>query len=155
MAKLFLLFTLVPIVELWLLIEIGSAIGAIPTIAVVLITGGLGAWLARREGVRAMVEINASMARGEMPAGALLDGFTIFAGGALLLTPGVLTDFVGIALLAPPSRAVIQRWILAWVKRRIDLGAVVVSQGVVVDPPNPAPRRPADEARIIDQRFDK
>lgn len=152
MAKLFILFTVIPIIEVWLLIEIGSAIGGLPTVGLILATGAAGAWLARREGIRALMELNAAISRGEIPGRALLDAVCVFAGGALLLTPGVVTDVVGLLLLLPPSRSLIQGGILGWLARRIEEGAVVVAQQVEVrqyhDGSGPGP------SQVIDQTLD-
>jgi UPF0716 protein FxsA len=151
MAKLFILFTITPIVELWLLIEIGGVIGGLPTIGLVLGTGAAGAWLARREGIRAFIEFNAAANRGEIPGRAMLDAVCVFAGGALLLTPGVVTDVIGFLLLVPPSRRLIQAGILKWLARRIEEGAVVMAQQVeVTQHPNGPQPRPSDPL-VVDQ----
>lgn len=115
-ARLLLLFTLVPIIELALLIWVGQRIGTWPTVGIVLATGLLGAWLARREGVRAWREVRGAVGGGRMPAEAMLQALLILVGGTLLLTPGVLTDLLGFALLLPPSRAGIARI----VRRRLE-----------------------------------
>ena len=98
-SLLFMLFVGVPLVELWLLLQVGERVGAGPTIALVIGTGIVGANLARREGMRTIEKINAAMAKGQMPHEALLDGLAIFLGGTLLLTPGILTDVLGFSLL--------------------------------------------------------
>jgi UPF0716 protein FxsA len=106
-GKLLLLFTLVPIIELALLIQVGQWIGMWPTLAIILITALIGAWLARREGTRAWSNVRRALAAGQLPGEALLHGLLVFTGGALLLTPGVLTDVLGLSLLAPPTRTLI------------------------------------------------
>jgi UPF0716 protein FxsA len=118
-GRLLLLFTLVPIVELVLLIRIAQWIGTVPTITHILITGVIGAWLARREGTRTWREIRATMARGQMPGEILLHGLLVFGGGALLLTPGILTDVAGLALLVPPSRNALVRQLRRRLERRV------------------------------------
>jgi UPF0716 protein FxsA len=120
LGRLLLLFTIVPIVELALLIRVGQWIGTLPTIGIILVTGLLGAWLARREGVRTWREVRATMARGEMPGEILLHGLLVFGGGALLLTPGVLTDLLGLALLAPQTRTGLVRHL----RRRLERHAM-------------------------------
>lgn len=125
LGRLFLLFTVVPIVELYLLIQIGGVIGSLPTIGIVVATGAIGAWLARREGRRAMEEIQASMQRGELPDDALLSGLMVLVGGVLLITPGVMTDFVGMSLLIPPMRRLIARS----VRKRLGARMQVMSLG--------------------------
>jgi UPF0716 protein FxsA len=117
LARLFLLFTIVPIVELALLIQVGRWIGTLPTIGFVVATAALGAWLARREGLRAWRRVRSELASGQMPASPMLNGLAVFFGGTLLLTPGVLTDFLGLALLAPPTRAILIRGL----KRRLEV----------------------------------
>jgi UPF0716 protein FxsA len=107
LGKLFLLFTLVPILELILLLQVGQWIGTWPTIGIIVVTALVGAWLARREGIRAWRNVQSTLAAAQMPGEALLHGMLIFSGGALLLTPGVLTDVLGLALLAPPTRTAI------------------------------------------------
>jgi UPF0716 protein FxsA len=145
-ARLFLLFTLVPVIELWLLIEIGSRVGAIPTIAVVVITGMLGAWLARREGLRAMRGLQEAMARGEMPANQVVVGFLIVVGGDFLVTPGVLTDVVGFALLIPLSRARIKKWVVRYIEGRVAHQATVVTSSAPLGQANSMPESPVVDA---------
>jgi UPF0716 protein FxsA len=109
MGKLFLLFTLIPLIELALLIKIGQVIDLGPTIALVLITGVVGAFLARLEGLRTFTRIRSELFQGRMPADSLIDAMLILAAGILLVTPGVLTDAVGLLLLLPPTRALVRR----------------------------------------------
>lgn len=110
LARLILLFTLVPAVDLVLLIWIGRRIGTAPTLALILVTGLLGGWLARREGMRAWRQVRGALAAGQVPGDALLRGLFVFVGGALLIAPGVITDLVGLVLLAPPvQRAAVRR----------------------------------------------
>ena len=107
-GRLFLLFTVVPALELILLIEVGGAIGTQRTIAIIIITGILGAYLSKREGVRVWTKVQEKLAQGIMPGNELVDALLIFGAGALLLTPGFLTDLTGFALLVPPVRAAIR-----------------------------------------------
>ena len=109
LGKLFLLFTLVPVLELYLLIAVGGAIGAPATIGLVLATGLLGAVLAKREGMRVLRAWQEAMARGQIPEEGLASSLLVLVGGVLLVTPGVLTDVVGLALLAPPTRRALAR----------------------------------------------
>jgi len=103
-VRLAMLFILVPLVELYVLIQLGSHVGVEITIGIVVITGLIGAWLARMQGIKVLREVRASLARGEMPADAIVDGLLILLAGAVLLTPGVLTDALGFALLVPAGR---------------------------------------------------
>ena len=99
--KLFLLFTLIPIIELMILIDLGSSIGLAPTLGVVILTGALGAWAARTQGFYVVSRIQAEMAEGRLPGAEMVEGAMVLVGGVLLLTPGLLTDAAGFALMAP------------------------------------------------------
>ncbi|MCA9240192.1 MAG: FxsA family protein [Planctomycetales bacterium] len=105
---LLLLFTVVPLVEFSLLVRIHDHIGLFWTILLVLGTGVLGASLAKRQGVLTLLKIRGQMAEGHVPGDALVDGFLILVAGALLITPGVMTDAVGFSLLVPPLRSLIK-----------------------------------------------
>ncbi len=130
LGRLFLLFVVVPILELVLLIQLGRVVGLLPTVGLVLLTGATGAWLARTEGVRVLFRFQNKLAGGQLPGQALFDGLCVLVGGAFLLTPGVLTDFAGFALLLPFSRRWIQRWMKRSLERQIAQGTVrVVSFG--------------------------
>lgn len=104
-GRLFLLFTLVPLVELMLLIEVGERIGALPTVALVVLTGVAGASLARHEGAHAWREVRGELGRGRIPGRELLSALLVLLAGALLVTPGVLTDAAGLLVLLRPVRA--------------------------------------------------
>lgn len=107
-ARLFLLFLTVPLIELFLFLLIGQKIGILPTFAIILLTGVLGAALARSQGLRTIAQYRESIARGRLPHEAILDGLLILVAGALLLTPGFLTDTIGFLLLAPAVRRVVR-----------------------------------------------
>lgn len=126
MGRLFLLFTVVPLVELYLLISIGRLLGPGPTIALVLITGALGAWFARLEGARVIRRWQEAMARQQLPKDGVIDGFLIFIGGVMLITPGILTDIAGLSMVMPPSRRLIAGFVRRWVERQIATGRVQV-----------------------------
>ncbi|UCF48845.1 MAG: FxsA family protein [Myxococcales bacterium] len=126
MARLFLLFTVVPLVELYLLIAIGRALGPMPTIGLVLLTGALGAWFARLEGARVIRRWQEAMARQQLPKDGVIDGFLIFVGGLMLITPGILTDIAGLSMVVPPTRRVIAGLVRAWFERQIAAGRVQV-----------------------------
>jgi len=104
LLKLFLCFTLIPVLELYLLIKIGSVIGGFNTILLVILTGFTGAWLARMEGMNTMMKLRMNLQQGLMPAEELIDAVIIFAAGVVLLTPGLITDIFGLALLWPVTR---------------------------------------------------
>jgi UPF0716 protein FxsA len=116
LGKLLLLFTVVPVVELYLLITIGQSLGPGPTIGLVLVTGLLGASLAKREGARVLRNWQGAMARGEIPEEGVVSSVLVLVGGVLLVTPGVVTDLTGLLLLAPWSR----RLVAATLRKRLE-----------------------------------
>ena len=113
MRFLLLLFIVVPVVEMWLLIEVGSIIGAFPTIALVLLTAMIGLALLRREGLSTLMRGNRKLDRGELPAQEMLEGLVLAVSGALLLTPGFFTDFVGFLGLIPLTRQLLVKRLVA------------------------------------------
>lgn len=102
--KLFLCFTLIPLVELYLLIQIGTVIGGLNTLFLVILTGLAGTWLARLEGMNTLFRLRMNLQQGLMPAEELLDAFIIFVAGIMLITPGFITDLFGLLLLWPLTR---------------------------------------------------
>lgn len=124
--KLLIIFTFIPILELYLLIEAGRLIGTAPTILLIFLTGVAGAWLARSQGVAVIQRIQAEMAKGQMPAGSLLDGALIMAGGLLLLTPGFCTDLLGFSCLAPFTRIFWRRLLATWLERQMERGNLTI-----------------------------
>lgn len=110
---LFLAFLLVPLIEIALFVQIGGAIGLWPTLAIVVITAVLGTWLVRSQGQQALARLSASFTDLRDPTQPLADGAMILFAGALLLTPGFFTDAVGFALLLPPVRLAVYRWLAA------------------------------------------
>ncbi len=111
LLKLFLAFTLIPLLELYILIKIGTYLGALNAIMLVLLTGILGAYLAKSEGYRTVAKIRESLSNGVLPAEEMIDALLIFIAGVLLLTPGILTDLSGILLLIPFTRKHFKRWL--------------------------------------------
>lgn len=109
MALLALLFLVVPLVELYLIIQVGQAIGALNTIGLLLLDSLVGGWLMKREGLAVIRRLQAQLAAGHAPGKEIVDAFLILFGGALMLTPGFATDLLGMALLLPPVRAVVRR----------------------------------------------
>ena len=126
LGRLALLFVVVPILELVLLIQLGQYVGLVPTLLLVVATGVGGAILARAEGVRVFFQFQRELAAGKLPGQSALDGISVLIGGAFLLTPGVLTDFVGFSLLFPPSRRWIQRRVRAYLEKQITDGSIRV-----------------------------
>ena len=125
---LFLLFIGVPLLELFILIQVGQWVGFWPTVGLVVITGMAGAALARMEGLRTVWKIRGELARGRLPGGALLDGFVILLGGGLLLTPGIMTDLVGLSFLFPPTRRLLVTQLRKSLERRLKSGAIRITQ---------------------------
>lgn len=111
---LFLLFLAVPVAEIYLLIQVGQRIGALPTVGLVVGTAVLGAALLRHQGISTLMKAREMMDRGELPAMQLLEGLFLVVGGALLLTPGFVTDAVGFLCLVPALR----RWVIGQVIAR-------------------------------------
>ena len=110
-GKLFLLFALVPVAEIYVLVTVGGVIGVFPTIALVLLTALVGAHLARMQGLSTMLRIRENLDKGFMPAEELLDALLIFLAGMALLTPGFLTDLCGLLILLPATRNIFKRWL--------------------------------------------
>jgi len=127
LLKLFLAFTLVPFVEIYILIKIGSYIGALNTVVVVILTGLLGALLARYQGLRTALRVRESLQRGEIPGSEMLDALLILLAGIVLLTPGFLTDAAGIMLLVPRTRSLCKQWIRRKLTRWINQRRVNIS----------------------------
>ena len=121
MAVLALLFLVVPLLELFVIIQVGQAIGAMNTVGILLLDSIIGGWLMKREGLAALRRFQAKLSSGQLPENELIDGFCILFGGALMLTPGFLSDILGIVLLLPPVRAVIRPVVKRQVGKRIVL----------------------------------
>jgi UPF0716 protein FxsA len=126
LLRLFLIFAIVPVIEVWLLITVGRVIGPLPTVAILLAISLAGAWLARSQGFRVIVAIRDELAAGRLPAAHLFDGALILAGGILLLTPGFFTDFIGLYFLIPVTRTLLKRWLRNWLERRLRQGSFVI-----------------------------
>lgn len=177
LGRLFLLFTLLPLAELYLLVTIGGYVGVLPTLALVAVTGVLGAALARREGRRALEQYQAAMSKGQLPEDGIVSGLLILVGGILLIAPGVLTDVAGLALMIPPLRRAVARVVKRRVQARISSGDIQVmhigaagmggfgpfadgdgrSRGSVVDvevvePPPAKPESKSDSGALEHQR---
>ncbi len=116
---LFALFVVVPFVELYVILQIGREIGALWTIALLIVMSVVGAALVKREGFGVLRRAQARMNAGQMPGRELVDGVLILFAGALMLTPGFLTDVFGILLLLPPSRAAIRAAAIRALRKRV------------------------------------
>lgn len=124
LIKLILIFTIVPFIELSILIELGAYIGTLNTIMVVVVTGIIGAFMARIAGLSVLFKIQENLRAGIFPKDEIFDGILILIGGAFLLTPGLLTDAVGFLLLLPLGREAVKRWLKEVVKKRLDRGEI-------------------------------
>jgi UPF0716 protein FxsA len=124
--KLFVAFAVLPVLEIYVLIQVGTNIGAANTVLLVLASALVGAWLAKQQGMRTMLKIRENMSQGIMPAEELLDALLIFVAGAVLLTPGFITDALGLLILFPPSRNRFKRWLRKKFDEWIDQGRMQV-----------------------------
>jgi UPF0716 protein FxsA len=124
LLKLILLFTIVPLIELAILIYLGTVIGALYTMLIVVVTGIVGAILARYQGSSTLSKIRSNIEIGIIPANELFDGALILAGGLLLLTPGIITDIIGFALLVPYTRRIVRRLSRSLMLRKIETGGI-------------------------------
>ena len=106
------LFIAIPLLEIFLFIKVGSAIGALPTVVLVVVTALIGVALLRAQGLQTMSKFQQQVASGEMPANTMLEGAALLFGGALLLTPGFLTDTIGFLCLIPISRQILIGWLV-------------------------------------------
>lgn len=111
LGKLILLFTLMPIIELYLLFQIAKVTTPITTLIIVLITGVVGAYLAKSQGKVILTKIKTELNNGRMPGNELINGLCVLIGGALLLTPGLITDIVGFSLVIPGSRNIYKKYL--------------------------------------------
>lgn len=126
LLRLFLIFSVVPIIELYLLIRVGKLIGALPTVALLLVVSLAGAWLVRSQGFVILRRIQDELAMGRLPAAGLLDGALVLLGGLLLLTPGFFSDVVGLFFIIHPTRAVIKQFLGLWLQNRLARGQFVI-----------------------------
>lgn len=130
LGRLILLFLLTPAVELGLLIQVDQLIGFWPTIGLIIATGIVGSYLARREGLSTWKRLNQRLQAGELPGTELANGVIILVAGALLVTPGVLTDVIGFLGLIPPTRALIRRFLIRRFQGKIQQGSMQVQFGM-------------------------
>lgn len=121
MGPLFLLFLVVPFVELYVLIQVGQAFGVLNTVIALVVVSVVGAWLVKREGLGTLARARSRIEAGQVPGKELVDGVLILFAGALLLTPGFLSDVLGVLLLLPPVRAGFRGAAVRWLARRADL----------------------------------
>lgn len=130
LGRLILLFLATPAVELALLIQVDRLIGFWATVGVIIATGLVGSHLARREGLSTWRRLNDRLRRGDLPGTELADGVIILVSGALLITPGILTDILGFLGLLPLTRARLRKWVMRWFQRKMEQGTMQVQFGV-------------------------
>ncbi|MGB6223727.1 FxsA family protein [Haloferula sp.] len=147
-ARLLALFILVPIVELGIFLWIGDRLGLLPTLLIILLTGILGAALTKSQGLRVLREFQQSTASGELPHAPIIEGLIILVAGALLLTPGFLTDIVGFLALVPTVRKQLRKALTHTVGKRIK----IVTPGLKPEgrPASPHRTQPLNDDDIID-----
>lgn len=118
--RLFLLFTIIPMIEIYVLIKVGQHIGAFNTIGFIILTGIVGAYLARAQGFYIIAKIQSELQRGQMPTDSLTDGLIILVGAVLLVTPGFVTDTIGFVLLIPQTRQLLKQFATAQFRKYIN-----------------------------------
>ena len=118
--KLLVLMILVPVMELYLLIDIGKHIGVMATVGIIILTGLIGACLVRSQGFIVLRKIRDDLHQNILPGDSLLQGIIILAGGIFLITPGFITDIAGFIFLIPVSRQIVKKYLLAWLKQKIN-----------------------------------
>lgn len=146
MPLLVVLFIIVPIVELFVIIQVGGAIGVLPTVGLLVLGSVLGSVLMRSQGRAAWRDFQAATASGRVPAREVLDGALVIFGGALLLTPGFATDALGLLLLLPPTRAIVRRMLVDGVARRM-LGPAAIPGGMAFRHASSRRRTPSPGSR--------
>jgi UPF0716 protein FxsA len=129
---LLLAFLVVPVVEIWVIIQVGQTIGVLPTLGLLVLDALLGTWLFKREGRRAWAAFTLALHEGRVPAREVADGALVVVGGAFLLSPGFVTDAIGVLCLLPPTRALLRRVLTRVVSARI-VGPAAFGTRVVKD----------------------
>ena len=154
-GRLLLLFILTPLIELWLLMLVSEQLGPATTIWLVLLTGFVGASLARRQGLQTWLAIQRETQQGKMPAASLVDAMMIFVAGVLLITPGMMTDVVGFSLLVPPVRAFLRKRFQNSIKVQAAASVQGFGAGFPGTPPGPAgdEQKPASADDVIDVEY--
>lgn len=118
------LFIVIPAIELWGLIAVGKVIGPWWTVALVILTGVVGAWLAKQQGLQVFRLVQLQLSRGQMPTETLIDGVLVLIGGILLMTPGFFSDAIGLILLIPYTRMIIRHLLKLWLWRLVSSGRI-------------------------------
>jgi len=135
-------FVVMPLLEIYVIVQVGQAIGALWTILLLVVDSVVGAWLVRREGARAWAALREAIGSGRMPSRELADGALILIGGTLMLAPGFVTDVWGLLLVLPPTRPVFRRLLASLVGRQVLLD---------VTRPGPGPEGPVVRGEVVDE----
>ena len=152
MGLLVVLFILLPIAEIYVIVKVGEAIGILPTLALLIVDGFLGAALARSQGRAAWIRFNRALAEGRVPGREVFDGAMIIVGGAFLLAPGFITDAIGLVLLLPPTRAAFRGLIARMARRRMTMAPRVIFFGGSARGPGRQPYDVEGSAREVPDR---
>jgi UPF0716 protein FxsA len=120
MRLLLFLIIVIPALEIGILLLSGKTIGVIPTVILIILTGVVGAWLAKKQGIETLSKVQHQMQNGQIPGEAIIDGLCILVGGIFLLSPGFITDIAGIILLFPVSRNIVKPFLLKIIRKMID-----------------------------------
>jgi UPF0716 protein FxsA len=140
-------FLVVPIVEIYVIVQVGQQIGALPTVLLLIFESALGAWIVRHEGSRAWRALRTAATAGQLPSRELADAALVLVGGTLLLTPGFVTDVVGFFFVLPPTRPLARRLLIGFFGRR---AAVAVTRFGPAGPGGgPAYGRPRGPGRVV------
>lgn len=146
-------FITVPLIEMIILIQVGGLIGAIPTVGLVVLTATLGIWLLKLEGLATLARVQEKLAQGEIPETELLEGIMLLVGGALLLTPGFITDAMGFVCLLPGLRRPLARWIIhQGVLRAMNFSASSFAGGSFKGSPFTTGSTPPDQQSALDKK---
>lgn len=148
-ARLFVLFTAVSLLEIFVLVKVGSFLGALPTVALVIVTALIGSALVRSQGLQLIQQYQQRIAKGEMPGQQLVEGLMLIITGVLLVTPGFVTDLCGLLLLQPSIRGAIAKTLLANVK----LSSATMSGGF--SQPHSGFSKPPIDKDVIEGEFER
>jgi len=151
MGLLVVLFILLPIAEIYVIVRVGEAIGILPTLALLIVDGFLGAALARSQGRAAWARFNRALGEGRVPGREVFDGAMIIAGGAFLLAPGFITDAIGLLLLLPPTRAAFRGLVARMARRRVTVAPRIIFFGGRQRGAPPPPYDVEGSAREVDE----
>jgi UPF0716 protein FxsA len=150
-AVLFTVFVVMPMIEIYVIVQVGQEIGVLWTVALLVLSGVVGTWLIRHEGARTWQSLREALDSGRMPATEIADGALILVGGTLMVAPGFITDILGILLIFPLTRPIFRSLLAAAVSRRLLSGAIQVRRS-----PGPGPSAgPVVRGEVVDDDDDR